>query len=1221
MGKKMIKIWVVVLLLGVVRVFGAGTGEVVVATNEVVNYRLQKNQPSVTFALTNNADEPYLWVMAHACDNRKIEHGAGMLKIEVNGVVLDESRSVLQGATYRYPVHPTSWRKTFHKYDKDGQTWAFKYDVDFIMNSQTGGPGSWQCYTTVDYNHWYAFNLVGIARKGENIVKISEQVPSFEYSKIYYYDGFVIGGLALCSLDEIKLRVEQYDRVQIKVDPKELKWENIVKSRYDLAVPRGVVQKFDNVNGYLTRDGKPFMLHYLNPFTSCAGRENVMDIYNYFVLINSTMAGAAAFSSAEIMDLPIYLKPGWDRRAELWEIPSLLASSDSAYRSGIMSLPYICYYASNYDPSYLRENFPGMFAQFSNGEMARSGGPYLSPNLTHVKFQEYVGQMHTVLGLTFKDHPGICGYSIWEEMGWRVVQPEGRLVPQGTNDLQVYRDFLKNKYAGIQTLNTEWGTNCRDFSEVKFPKWIEQTANFANFQQWRAKAAVYCARIAYAALKKVDPHHFIMGQKTYGDILAAHWQVWRNAIDNWALTEWTDVSREYSMGSALAHLGRSSCLAYGGKVMEADICFGSSPYRQFKDPPAWYDLLDQKGCAAYPYLMQSAFNGNKAFHWEMYDLARGRFHFIYHNKLWKDKPPISDTDPGNWHFSCPEKADVIIPEPTLKISRFNQWCLRNASLVLPARVSMPQVAVLTTTSSRMISYDPMCKLAKKTCPIPGWVDNGGNDFILLGHLFDHLHLKFDCVEEQVIDNIFKYKVLIAGYQANVMGRKTAEKIIQFVKKGGTVLFYPEAGTWDSVNFQKDKAVGGISPGFGLGELCGVRIDNDKIIEHNGILVKKETSGYKTGETVMTNVYYGVRLKSTGGEVVAETDGTTVVDREPILVRGPGGKTWYFGGYLGLTYFQSYPAHERFAQLVEGILKSAGVEKPVEIEGATDRRKVIPGLLEGEGKKYWLVGVNNFDDQAQKLKIKVNQMPEGEYEVVDISGEEFTFAKGADGNNHMRPDPEGAKAKYVMEKISGKDLSQDGFTGDIGKYMSKVWLIRPAGCEVWVNSTVSALKSYVELGKPLKIVVGYGCNGDEERLAGELSQVLAKKGLTVAVVKDNEIKTKVVEGSLVEDGYELEKYRHEVIDDDANLIVVGNAVENSVAKHLETAGNYVFSKVPEIVSEKYPGKGRGIVQIAECVNAISYDATDKGRDAILAGGSDREGAIKAVKELTGIMKAR
>jgi len=1186
----------------------AETKDVVIATNEVVNYHLQKNQPAVTFMLTNNAADPYLWIMARARDKRVIEHGPGVLKIEVNGVEIGPDRSVLQDGTFRNPLRrKVAERKTENKkYNTERKGWYFKYDLDFVMNNQSG-----DAYATTNLNHWYAFDMKGIATNGANSVKLTELVEDGGW-KAQYYGGFTVGSLAFGPLEDMKRRVADYEQHRgLPPADKNFNKEQFVRENYHLEIPKGLAQGFEVKKGFICRNGKPFFMAYANSFA--AGRESVLKIYNYYGLINTRMSGVGVSSDGstrEIFILPIWLKDGWDKyRPQPWEIGTILNETWLNYDQGILTMLY-CSASFELRSGYL-DKFPELAAQTADGSKGkRPGSENLFPDFTSPLFQEYLRQSHTVLGREFKNHPGVWGASLWEEMGWRMSQGNKTLIPQGPEDLKRYRQWLAKKYEIIGRLNKEWESDFKNFEDIKFPEWKEQTANFANFQLWRSEATVKCAEIMYKAFKSAAPDQIVLGQKTYGDIGASS-GYWTHDIDNWALTEWTDVSREYSSQSAMAHLGRASCLAYGGKVMEANNCFANCEFRQWDKTNKWHNLLDLQGNAAHPHIIQQIFNGNKALHWEMYDLSYlGDFHFIHYNKIWKESGKA-------WNgkkigYDSPGTADVVIEERTLKIARAQQWIIRNASLVLPASVPKSEVAVLITTASRMIGHDPQGKLAGTKKIIASWVDNAGQDFYILGNLFDNMHLTFDCVEERIIDEIFKYKVLIVGYQANVMSRKTAEKIKEYVKKGGTVLFYPEAGTWDSVNFQKDKAVNEISPGFGLSELVAAKIENDKIIEQKGIVIKKDVSEYKAGETVMTNRYYGVKLESAGGEIMA-----TAEDGQPVLVKSADGKAWYFGGYLGLTYYQSYPQHEKFAQLIEGILKSAGVERRVEIEGMADRRKVIPGFLEGEG--YWLVGVNNFDDQAQKLKIKVNKIPDGDYEIVDMSGEGFTFEKSKDGNCHMKPDPEGARVKYMTKKISGKDLAKNGVTGDVEKYMTKVWLVRPAGVEAWVNATKEALRSYMELKKPLKVIIGAGAGDEIKGLSAELSKILESKGMKVEIVSDDAIKRKTMEGALVEDGYELEKYSHKVIDDEANLIVIGNASENSVVKHLETAGNYVFSKVPEIVSEKYPGKGRGVIQLVESINHVSYDATDKGRDAILAGGSDQEGTIKAIKELLRIMR--
>lgn len=1222
-----------------IRAAGAGTGDVVIATNKVVNYYLPKSQPSVTFVLTNGMDEPYLWIMAHGCDTRKIEHSACPLRIEVNGVALDKDRSILQGQTYRYPAHPTHRQREFDKFDENKKAWAFKYDVDFIMNNQTGSHNNWGIYTTLDYNHWYAFDLQGLARVGVNEVRVLEQIPpdppdswAVKWKSICY-DGVQIGEISLCSENEIKMKIAEYNREQIIIPAEELEYVNVIRNRYKevLKVPKGRAQRMAIRDGYITKDGKPFFLAYLNSFSDAIGRETVFDIYSYYTLITVTMTGAGCWTSREIMNLPIYLKDGWDAyRVADWEMPILLGNMFIAYQRGFLSLPYLL--DNQGGLPYLEKYFPETLVQDPSGKIIHRTDPEKTiayPNFAQPKYREFLRQMYTIFGRTFKNHPALFGYSVWEEQGWRLPQETG-LAPQGPLDVPLYHAFLLNKYQTIDRLNSEWNTSYADFSKIACPKQKEQSANLANFQAWRSKMLLEASKTSYETLKEADPQHLVMGQKTYGDVYGSH-GYWMEAIDNWGLTEYVDISREYSSGSAMAQLGRSSCAAFTGKVMEADCGLGPEPYRILDKPAPWH-LWDQ-GQATYPWMMQMLFNGNRAIHWEIYDLARAvPTHFIHYNKRWKNLERPATTCDGAREIRMVDagSADVLIPEKTLNVARLHQWCIRNASLLLPSRVIKPDVAVLTLTNSRMIGHDPHTKLHGTPKCNDSWVDNVGQDFDMLGILFDHLHLQFDCIEERTLNNIFDYKVLIAGYQANMGNAVIADKIKAFLRQGGTVIFYPEAFSW------RDRDFGGLeeSPGFGLSELCCARIDNRQIVSKHRLMLKDSrfTPTMNAGEMLCEGEFFAVNLQQKTNAVVL----AVAEDGAPVLVSDSMGKCFYFGGYLGLNYHQSYPQHVRFAQLWDDILKRGGVEKAVKLElpESLEARFVFPALL--EGKDYWLAGINNFSSADQRMTVKINRLPEGNYEMIDISGERPVMVKSEDGNFHLKPNFEEAQPKYVARMPSGwlddkwlgarlkyqfsaEQLRKKGFEATVPGYYSKVWLIRPMGKEVWVNATEEALKSYVELKKPLKIVTGSRSNGEEEKCVEELRNTLEKRGVQAEVVKDDAIKRKAVEGRLVEDGYELEKYRHEVIDDEANLILIGNAEENSVVKHLQTAGNYAYCKVPEMLSGEYPGKGRGVIQIVESINAISYDATGKSRDAILAGGSDRKGTEKAVHELIKIIR--
>jgi len=1194
-------------------IFGIGLKESNTA-ERVENYYVGPDKREITFNISNPNEKEYLWIMIYGCDKRKIEHGALPLRIEVNDNVIEKERSILQADFYKYPVHPYNWRITLSKYNKEKKTWSFKYDTDFIMNNGCGTPGNWGVYTTLNYNHWYVFDLKGIVKKDNKITIKEFLTPGYWKSK--FYNGFFIGEITFCSLEEIKEKIKQYEEKQIKIPPEELSYENIVKKKFSqyLLFPKGEIQIFKVENGYLTKNDKPFFLSYLNCFSNFNGRENVLDIYNYYSLINASMAGAGTSTGRDILDLPIYLKDDWDKRKiELWEICNLLTQMNIGYQKGILTLPYILY-TENYLP-YLRENYPEIFAKSSDGTYPENESGQKFPNLSHPSFQEYISQVHTILARTFRNHPGLMGYSVWEEMGWRVSQPYGKLVPQSSEDLKRYQTYLKEKYGEINRLNNEWKTNYKNFEEIEFPIWRTQTANFVNFQIWRSQQTCKCAQIAYDVLKKEDPNHIIMGQKTYGDIGNGR-GYWTHAIDNWLLTKYTDISREYP-NTSFEHFGRS-CTNFYNKVMEADICLGSSPYVEWglkEGENYWniYSLLDSEGLTVYPYFMNCLFNDVKGFHWEIYDLGHGiDFHFIHHTKLWKKE---NATFRGlKINFDKAGIADVIIPEKTLKIARLLQWAIRNASILLPAKVPQPEIVVLTSTFTRLLGYDIENKIDTKIKKMSkSWIDNSGQDFLLLGHLFDHLHLKFDCLEERNISDIFKYKVAIVGYQTNVGSIELADKIKEFVENGGTVIFYPEAFSFNSIDFKNLEE----SPGFGLSNLVCATIDNTKLVELKGIKItdNRFTPDFPIGSIITSNRFYGVQLRpKKGGIVLAVSE-----NGYPVLVSDSKGKCFYFAGYLGLAYYES-GLSDNFARLFENILIKNNVKKPVIIEGTKDRKRIIPGILKGEN--YYLLSLNNFNKEEENITVKPTILKPGYYDIIDISGEFPIITKGEDGNFHLMPDFKSASPKYVKKNFSAGLLKRYGFSISVPPYYSKVFILRPSDLNVFIHDTIPALNSYIKYRKPLKIVIGDNLSKREKELVEKIQEILSKKlNKKVEIVKDYEIKTKIIEGKLIEDNYELEKYTHEVIDDNNNLIIIGNEKTNKVIKHLQTPGKYSYCKVPEMISENYPGKGRGIIQIVECINTISYDPTDKGRDAILVSGSDEAGITNALRKFIDIIEKK
>ena len=100
---------------------------------------------------------------------------------------------------------------------------------------------------------------------------------------------------------------------------------------------------------------------------------------------------------------------------------------------------------------------------------------------------------------------------------------------------------------------------------------------------------------------------------------------------------------------------------------------------------------------------------------------------------------------------------------------------------------------------------------------------------------------------------------------------------------------------------------------------------------------------------------------------------------------------------------------------------------------------------------------------------------------------------------------------------------------------------------------------------------------------------------------------------------VDVFRNKPLETARNLIVIGSEDTNTIAKHLGAVDTFTYDKVLEKVTNGYPGPGRGVIQVVESINDCAYDATDTSKEAILIGGSDKDGTMKAIDEFCKILQ--
>ncbi|MFB3892791.1 MAG: beta-galactosidase [Phycisphaerae bacterium] len=438
----------------------------------------------------------------------------------------------------------------------------------------------------------------------------------------------------------------------------------------------------------------------------------------------------------------------------------------------------------------------------------------------------------------------------------------------------------------------------------------------------------------------------------------------------------------------------------------------------------------------------------------------------------------------------------------------------------------------------------------------------------MGEALRRLHVSYGIVRDANLAELKDYKVLIAGGPACACPPAVVAAVKDFVKSGGKLVLMPEAFTLDEWHnpapaVRKE-----------MEAIAAARLD--------------DLPAYKEKDAIE------YKLSSEGG--------------------------WP-------AILQKYQA----ALASAGMLNPTGLHVGGDMMAATD---ATIGLLKGDG--YWLVGIANFGPRDLSLNVFFGLMPEvagTAYEVIDITGQPPKVKKDELAGFALATDEASRAANVIDAKWTGRDTAGQGRVCanvgplDVTAGGGKILLVRPAGQKVVVSCPQYEVRTIALRKVGVDIVLPDKPSDAVKKAADALAAAVKAKGGDAKVVTPADIRIEKTHF----DAFihpEPAKYESKVaVFDNAplatkrNLIVIGSEETNSIAKHLGAVGTFTYDKVLERITDKYPGKGRGLVGVVESVNDPSFDPTDQTRDALLVGGSDEDGTLAAVAEAARIVSAK
>jgi hypothetical protein len=807
-------------------------------------------------------------------------------------------------------------------------------------------------------------------------------------------------------------------------------------------------------------------------------------------------------------------------------------------------------------------------------------------------------------------HPSLFGNYIYEER-WH---PDG----QGYDwqSLGQYHEYLLRKYGTVEKLNEEWGTAFKDVGEIKPPPQEQDSANWANFRAFRMWAQVQDIKYAHDLLDVLEPEHVTFGAK--GDYPTA----------SWYYAPYINLFSWYTVPTArVPAIKFGQAPGAGGSLFYCPYVWTDGRKQlDHKPGPKHYQGRNEQH-TAYNVTLQKFFDGVKGIYCEEYDDS---FEHMFHRTKqlkYETAEGLCKKWTGELGFFDEEAYDypeVAVDENALAFTGAMGLLYRLTPVLCPAKVLKPSVAIYLTDESfffqgghSVFATEAAEKILKK------------------------LQVPYDLLRDEIFDRLSDYEVLIIGPFSESVRPDRAEKIRQFVQKGGKLIILGNAAMRNAVDLKPGKT----APVFGLSEIAGTKIINlmqrpIQLPDPVTIVANPFTPSFKGGEVLYPE------CKDCGLKLEPDADAKPLIRCKDVVLAAANKDGTVLTIVASLEQPGWLPAEQRdhdrtsmLTRLFSDFFDRWKPKVPLELSGFAKREEVNAGVLyapatpgepgvAGPNPGYWIVGITNNAEAEQKLNVKMTFLPAGKYEVVDVTGERPNIVRKPDRGLALAPDPAHRCAETLAKETTADVLKQQGLGVTIGGYKALVLLIRPAGWKVWQAAPDYAINYLAS--RPVTVVVGKNAPDAEKKAAEAIRAAVAARGIKAQVVDSSAVSIRKAKHEVwitsqfpgvTKDykGYLVDTFENEPVQTDDTLVVVGSEATNPLVAHFAKVGTFTYDKILEKVTQAYPGAGRGMIQMVDSVNFPYYDATDNTRDAILVGGSDAAGTALAADQLVSVLK--
>jgi beta-galactosidase len=596
-------------------------------------------------------------------------------------------------------------------------------------------------------------------------------------------------------------------------------------------------------------------------------------------------------------------------------------------------------------PDWVGQKYPDAKFVASNGLPVESQA---SPGFCfdHSEVQKKILSFFTEAAKAVKDKPAFYGWDLWSEphiINWAEVYHLGNAQYMQFcychSTMARFREWLKIKYTNLDSLNDAWYRTFQNWEEVEPPRFgtILTYTDYIDWKDFIADKLAEDLAMKAETVRMVVPQSVITSHSAIPGLLTK--PNWNGTPDDrkmadsvdyygasiypkhaWTIKPWSPYFR------ASGHdFTRSMTLTNGGfYIGELQAGYGVFGMK-VSEPVVPMDMRD--------WMWTSVAYGAKAVN------------------IYAYYPMISGYESGGYGLI---ELDGKVTDRAIAAGKVGKVVTKNMGLFLEAYPPKAKVAVLYNPLSHMVG-------GQQTFTGEGQPIGYNNlseslqgihrAFFERSILVDFLH-----VLDLNPDRLNQYELLIVPFPV-MMSEDHIQRLIEYVRSGGTLVAEARCGWIDERGFSSD-----VYPGGGLHKVFGCRETSlSPLREISKIIIKAphESLPFLRPEDHLDALFFeeSFELIDEKSVVLAEFE-----DERPAMVYAPHGqgKAIIVGSFIGSAYHHFQNSNN--AKFLTGLAQWLGIPNPVEAASSEKDVFVEARILEGQKFKF-LFGFNRGEKRT------------------------------------------------------------------------------------------------------------------------------------------------------------------------------------------------------------------------------------------------------------------